>query len=58
MAFCCRALKKYEEYLEYLELACVRNPKECKEVLGDYFPNDVPPEKYYNYTVEEIKKRQ
>ena len=58
MAFCCRTLKKYEEYLEYLELACVRNPKECKEVLGDYFPNDVPPEEYYNYTVEEIKKRQ
>ena len=58
MALCCRALKKYEEYLEYLQKACERNPKECKEVLGEYFPINLPPEEYYNYTIEEIKKRQ
>ena len=58
MALCCQTMKKYEEYLSYLKKACERNPKECKQVLGFLFPQDLAPEEYYNYTINKIKQQQ
>ena len=49
MALCCHDLKRYDEYLKYLKKACETNPKECRMVLGHLFPNDIDPEKYYDY---------
>jgi tetratricopeptide (TPR) repeat protein len=55
MALCCFDLKKTDEFLEYLEKACQRNPKECKLVLGHLFPENVEPQNYYNYIKEKMK---
>lgn len=56
MALCCHDLKHYDEYLTYLKKACQLNPKECKMVLSHLFPEDVSPEKYYEYLQEKMKK--
>ena len=58
MALCCHSMKNYDEYLSYLKKACERNPKECKQVLGFLFPQDLAPEEYYNYTINKIKQQQ
>lgn len=55
MALCCLDMKKEDEFLYYLKLACEKNPKEARQVLGNYFPKEVEPGNYYNYT---IKKKQ
>lgn len=49
MALCCYDLKKYDEFLKYLKIACQRNPKECRLVLSHLFPSDMAPEQYYEY---------
>lgn len=49
MALCCHDLKRYDEYRQYLKLACAINPSECRTVLGHLFPSDIEPEKYYEY---------
>ena len=54
MALCSYELKKDEEFLQYLKKACECNPKEAKAVLGDYFPEDLSPEDYYNYAQEHL----
>ena len=53
MALCCHTMKKYDEFLKYLKIACQRNPRECQLVLGHLFPEEVDAKDYYNY----IKKR-
>lgn len=55
MALCCYDLKKYDEFLDYLKTACERNPKECRQVLSHLFPEDLTPEKYYDYIKDRIK---
>jgi tetratricopeptide (TPR) repeat protein len=55
MALCCYELKKNEEFLHFLEIACKRNPKECKMVLSDLFPKDLAPELYYDYIKNQQK---
>lgn len=49
MALCCHDLKKGSEFLHYLKLACERNPKEAKSVLGELFPEGMNPIDYYSY---------
>jgi tetratricopeptide (TPR) repeat protein len=49
MALCCYELKKYDEFLKYLKIACQRNPHECQLVLSHLFPADLKPEQYYEY---------
>lgn len=49
MALCCHDLKKWDEYLKYLKKACEVNPKECRMVLSHLFPEELEPEKYYDY---------
>lgn len=49
MALCCHDLKKDTEFLHYLKLACERNPKEAKSVLGELFPEGMNPTDYYSY---------
>lgn len=55
MALCCYDLKKYDEFLYYLRIACKRNPKECRLVLSHLFPKDLEPEKYYEYIKKKLK---
>ena len=58
MALCCHTLKRYDEYLAYLKMACEKNPQECKQVLDYLFPKEVAPQDYYTYTINHIKKEQ
>lgn len=56
MALCCLEMKKYDEFLAYLKIACQRNPMECKQVLHHMFPADLDPVKYYDYVYSQLKK--
>lgn len=56
MAVCCLDLNKEKEFLNYLQLACEKNPKEAKQVLGSYFPQEINPTDYYEYTINQINK--
>ena len=56
MALCCYDMKRFDEYLLYLEKACQSNPKQAKKVLGYKFPEALKPEEYYEYAKNEMKK--
>ena len=56
MALCCYELKRDQEFLDYLEICCNRNPNEAKLVLSHLFPEGMKPEDYYGYMVKELKK--
>ncbi len=56
MALCCYDLKRDQEFLDYLEICCNRNPNEAKLVLSHLFPEGMKPEDYYGYMVKELKK--
>ena len=49
MAQCCYDLKKGNEFMHYLKLACKKNPQEARLILSHLFPGDVAPENYYDY---------
>lgn len=49
MALCCYDLKHYEEFLDYLKKAVMRNPQEARLVLSQLFPEGMKPEEYYQY---------
>ncbi len=51
MALCCHDLKHEEEYLTYLKKACETNKQECRTVLGHLFPQEIDPQNYYEYTM-------
>ncbi len=51
MALCCHDLKHEEEYLTYLKKACETNWLECRTVLGHLFPEEVDPQNYYEYAM-------
>ncbi len=55
MALCCYDMKRYDEFLSHLQTACQRNPHECQVALGHLFPQDLPPEQYYDYIVSKMK---
>lgn len=57
MALCCLTLKKKDEFLYYLKTAVERNPKEAREVLKDIFPEEMQPEEYYDYMLNEINNQ-
>lgn len=56
LAACAKYLGKKKEYLKILKLACERNPEEAREVLGEMFPDDIPPENYYEYALNHPDK--
>ena len=56
MALCCMDMKKTDEFLKYLKMAVDRNPKEARTVLGCYFPEDMPPQDYYEYMSNKLKE--
>ncbi len=49
MALCCNDMRRTDEFLHYLKIACERNPKEARSVLSRYFPKDLDPREYYEY---------
>ncbi len=55
MALCCLELKKEEEFLHYLKIACEKNPNEAYSVLRNYFPKEMKVENYYEYMSNQIK---
>lgn len=57
MALCCLDMKKDDEFLYYLKLACEKNPKEARIVLGGYFPKGTEPKDYYEYMINKLKKK-
>lgn len=57
MAACCLDLKREKEFMYYLQIACEKNPKEARQVLGNYFPNNIDPKDYYEYTIQLIKSK-
>ena len=56
MALCCWDSGKYEEFMEFLQLACQKNPQESKMVLAQLFPVGIDPKDYYEYMKERINK--
>lgn len=54
MALCCYKMKRYDEYLTYLEKASQTNPQTCRKVLGHLFPDELNPEDYYNYIKDKL----
>jgi len=56
MALCCYDLKKTSEFLYYLEIACKRNPQECRLALSHIFPKNVEPKDFYTYIHERLQK--
>lgn len=58
MALCCYDLKKYDEFLYYLKIACEVNLKECRIAVGYLFPEDVNPKDYYHYIKGKLNKEQ
>lgn len=54
MALFCYDLKKYDEFLVYLKRACDVNPRECQIALSHIFPDNVPPEQYYEYIKDKM----
>lgn len=58
MALCCYDLKKYDEFLYYLKIACEVNLKECRITVGHLFPEDVNPKDYYHYIKDKLNKEQ
>ena len=56
MALCCYELKHDQEFLDYLQICCKRNPEEAKLVLSHLFPEGMKPEDYYEYMLKELKK--
>lgn len=55
MALCCFDLKRYDEFLHYLERACEVNPSECQTVLAHIFPDGIAPKDYYTYIKDKMK---
>ena len=55
-ALCCYDMKRYDEFMKYMKIACERNPQEARQVLGTLFPEDMKPEEYYNYMKGKLKK--
>ena len=55
-ALCCWDSKRYKEFMDYLKLACEKNPQEAKLVLAGLFPTDLPPKDYYTYMINKIKE--
>ena len=49
MALCCYDLKRYDEFLEYLQKALKLNPQEARLVLSHLFPDGMKPEEYYEH---------
>ena len=58
LALCCMNLDKKDEFLEYVKLACEKNPKEARMVLGTYFPEDVETKDYYTFAVNKLKQEE
>ena len=54
MALCCWDLKRYDEFLKYLNEAVKRNPHEARIVLAGLFPEGMKPEEYYDYMNETL----
>ena len=55
MTLCCWDLKRYDEFMHYLKLACEKNPQETRLVLSHMFPDSVKPQDYYKYMLEKLK---
>ena len=56
MALCCHDLKRNDEFMKYLKMACERNPQEARQVLAYLFPEDMKAGEYYNYMKGKMKK--
>ncbi len=48
-AFCCKELHKDDKYIDAVEMACKKEPEDTKDLLGEYFPIDLPVEQYAAY---------
>lgn len=56
MALCCYDLHRYNEYLNYLQEACRRNPVEATKVLSILFPEGMSPDNYYEYAMKNLNE--
>ena len=55
MALCCKDMKHYDEFFEYLKLAVEKNPKEAKMVLSHLFPAGMKVTEYQQFIEEALK---
>lgn len=54
LAYCYLHLRKYDEYLRFLEEACRETPKETKTIFSDIIPEEMSPEEFYESERERL----
>ena len=52
LAACAYVQHQREEWLKYLQTAVRKNPAEAMNVLGEFFPDDIEPQDYYQYALQ------
>ena len=52
LAACAYVQHQREEWLKYLQTAVRKNPVEAMNVLGEFFPDDIEPQDYYQYALQ------
>lgn len=57
MALCCYQLGRLKEFIQYLRVACEKNPQETRQVLAFLFPEDMEVKDYYQYMLEKLKEQ-
>jgi len=55
MALCCWELKRTDEFMHYLQIACERNPQEAQSVLNSLFPSGMKAVDYCTYMKNQLK---
>ena len=56
LAACCKRMKRRDNYLELLRMACEMCPHEVRKVLGLDFPEGMDPKDYYDYEISKENK--
>jgi len=57
MALCCWEMKKHDEFLKYLKIACDKNLKEVKIVFNGFFPPEISSEDYYSFISKQLSDK-
>ncbi len=56
LALCAKEMHKDDEYLLFLDKAVKKNPQEARNVLSALFPDDMEPEDYYQYALNQLQQ--
>ncbi len=57
MALFCLEMKKHDEFLQYLKIACDKNLNEVKTVFNEFIPSEISPDEYYSYISKQFSDK-